>query len=105
MTIVIAYVPTPVGEAAVAAGIEQAVQRGEDLPIVDSRREGVAVDQSTATDADRDRLREQGRAAGGELEFHRQHHGDNLAEVILELAAERDASMIVIGVRNRSQVG
>lgn len=105
MTIVIAYVPTPVGEAAVAAGIEQAVQRGEDLLIVNSRREGAAVDQSAATDADRDRLREQVRAAGVELEFHRQHHGDNLAEVILELAAERDASMIVIGVRNRSQVG
>lgn len=105
MTILIAYVPTPVGEAAVAVGIEQAQQRSEDLLIVNSRREGVAVDQSTATDADRERLREQVHAAGVGLELHRQHHGDNLAEVILDLAAERDVSLIVIGVRSRTQVG
>ncbi|GAA1487595.1 universal stress protein [Brachybacterium sacelli] len=105
MTILIAYAPTPVGDAAVTLGIEQARLRGEDLLIVNSRREGVAVDQSTATEADRDRLREQVRAAGVELELHRLHHGDNLAEAILALAAEREVSLIVIGVRNRTQVG
>lgn len=105
MTILIAYVPTPVGEAAVRAGIEEATLRGEDLLIVNSRREGAAVDQSVATDEDRDRLREQVQAAGVSVRFHREHHGANLAEVILELAEQHDVSLIVIGVRNRSQVG
>ena len=52
MSILVGYVPTPVGEAAVRAAIEEARLRGERLLIVNSVREGALADKSVASDDD-----------------------------------------------------
>ena len=44
MTVLIGYVPTPVGEAALAAGLAEAAARGEDAVILNSPRRGSTVD-------------------------------------------------------------
>ncbi|MGW6172424.1 universal stress protein [Arthrobacter sp. NPDC055138] len=105
MSILVGYVPTPVGEAAVAAGIAEAKLRNEELLIVNSTREGALVDKTVASESDILRLKTAADAAGVIAEVLRPTHRDDLAEEILELAREREVSLIVIGLRQRSQVG
>ena len=45
MSIIVGFVPTPAGEAALTAGIAEAMLRNEDLVIVNSAREGALVDK------------------------------------------------------------
>ena len=101
----VGYVPTPVGEAAVAAAITEAKLRGEELLIVNSVREGSRVDKSVASDEDLSRLQKSAADAGITARVLRPSHRDDLADEILELAVEHDVSLIVIGLRQRTQVG
>ncbi|GAA2174677.1 universal stress protein [Arthrobacter parietis] len=105
MSIMVGYVPTPVGEAAVAAAITEAKLRGEELLIVNSVREGSRVDKSVASDEDLSRLQKSAADAGITARVLRPSHRDDLADEILELAVEHDVSLIVIGLRQRTQVG
>lgn len=105
MSIMVGYVPTPVGEAAVAAAITEAKLRDEELLIVNSVREGSRVDKSVASDEDLQRLTTAADDAGITSRVLRPSHRDDLADEILELAVEHDVSLIVIGLRQRTQVG
>lgn len=105
MSIMVGYVPTPVGEAAVQSAISEAKLRNQELLIVNSVREGSRVDKSVASDEDLQRLRTAADEAGVTARILRPSHRDDLADEILELAAEHDVSLIVIGLRQRSQVG
>lgn len=105
MSIMVGYVPTPVGEAAVAAAITEAKLRDEELLIVNSVREGSRVDKSVASDEDLSRLQKSADDAGITARVLRPSHRDDLADEILELAVEHDVSLIVIGLRQRTQVG
>lgn len=105
MSIMVGYVPTPVGEAAVAAAITEAKLRDEELLIVNSVREGSRVDKSVASDEDLQRLQKSADDAGITSRVLRPSHRDDLADEILELAVEHEVSLIVIGLRQRTQVG
>lgn len=105
MSIMVGYVPTPVGEAAVAAAITEAKLRNEELLIVNSVREGSRVDKSVASDEDLSRLKAAADDAGITARVLRPSHRDDLADEILELTVEHDVSLIVIGLRQRTQVG
>ena len=50
MSIIVGFVPTPAGQAALTAGIAEAKLRNEDLVIVNSARQGALVDKSVATE-------------------------------------------------------
>ena len=105
MSILVGYVPSPVGEAAATAAIAEAKLRGEELLIVNSSREGALVEKMVASAADLKRLAEASTAAGIQATVLQPSHTDDLAEEILELARVHDVSLIVIGLRQRSQVG
>lgn len=105
MSILVGYVPTPVGEAAVQAAIEEARLRAEPLLIVNSVREGALADPTVASDDDLRRITSAAEAAGVACTVLQPSHRDDLAQEILELADEHDVSRIVIGLRRRSQVG
>ncbi|MGK7222650.1 universal stress protein [Kocuria flava] len=105
MSILVGYVPTPVGEAAARAAIEEAGLRREPLLIVNSVREGALADRSVASPEDLDRITAEAEAAGVRWRVLQPSHRDDLAEEILELAREHEVSRIVIGLRRRSQVG
>ncbi|MFL4477908.1 universal stress protein [Paeniglutamicibacter sp. ORCA_105] len=105
MSILVGYVPTKVGEAAVRAAIKEAKLRHEELLIVNSVREGALVDKSVASAEDIERIKQSTVDAGIQARILESFHRDDLAEEILDLASRHDVSLIVIGLRQRSQVG
>ncbi|MFC4626982.1 universal stress protein [Promicromonospora alba] len=105
MTIVVGYVPTPAGEAAVQAAITEARLRDEDLLVVNSAREGSVVETTVATTEDLSRVLTLADDAGVRAEVVRGTHRDDFTDEILDLAEQHDASLIVIGLRRRSTVG
>ena len=105
MTIVVGYVPTPAGEAAVQAAITEARLRDEDLLVVNSAREGAVVETTVATTEDLSRVLTLADDAGVRAEVVRGTHRDDFTDEILDLAEKHGASLIVIGLRRRSTVG
>lgn len=105
MSVLVGYVPTPVGEAAAAAAIAEAKLRGMELLVVNSPRQGALVDKRTASPQDLKRLVEAANEAGVRAKVLQPEHADDLVDEILDLARVHDVSLIVIGLRHRSQVG
>jgi nucleotide-binding universal stress UspA family protein len=105
MSIVVGYVPTAVGEAAMTAAVAEARLRGEELLVLNSAREGSLVEPTVATDDDLARVLASAEAAGVTATVVRGTHRDDFSDEILELAAKHDATLIVIGLRRRSPVG
>ncbi|PRA10633.1 universal stress protein UspA [Arthrobacter sp. MYb211] len=105
MSIIVGYVPSNVGEAAVAAAIKESKLRQEELLIVNSSRDGSLVDKNTASPEDLDRVLESAAQAGIEARVLESTYRDDLTEEFLGLADEHQVSLIVIGLRQRSQVG
>ncbi len=98
--VVVAYSPDEYGEAALAAGAEEASRRSVPLVVVNATRGDAYVDPHFA-DADTvARLRER----VGEVEVLQEVVADVGAEVV-RVAQERDAELVVVGVRHRSPVG
>lgn len=56
MSVLVGYVPAPVGAAALAAGFAGAQLRGEELVVVNSVREGALVVKGTASPEDLARI-------------------------------------------------
>jgi nucleotide-binding universal stress UspA family protein len=105
VTVLVAYVPTPEGDAAYAAAVEEAGRRGERLLLLNTPREGAPV--STAV-ADEDTVRDlvgRAAAAGVDVEVRQDAHAGDLADEVGRVAGAVDASVIVIGMRRRSPVG
>lgn len=95
MAIVVAFLGTAEGEAALAAGLEQG--RAHSVPVV-----VVPLDQAAAS-----RAAELAAASGGEGGFSVAEplQGRDAADAFLAEATALDASLIVIGIRKRSTVG
>jgi nucleotide-binding universal stress UspA family protein len=105
MSIVVGFVPTPAGEAALSAGIAEAKLRNEDLVIVNSAREGALVDKSVAPDGVLAQAAQRATEAGVKATVIQPPYLNDLADEFLEFAREANASLIVIGLRHRTQVG
>jgi len=105
MSIVVGFVPTPAGEAALKAGIAEARLRNEELLIVNSAREGALVDKSVAPDDMLQGAARQATEAGVKASIIQPPYQHDLADEFLDVAREADASLIVIGLRHRTQVG
>jgi nucleotide-binding universal stress UspA family protein len=105
MTIVVGYVPTPEGEAALTAAISEARLRDEPLHIVNTSRGDSLIDSRFATGdalaAVRRRLDESGVVY--EVEQHVGSH--EASEEVVDLAERVRASLIVIGLRRRTPTG
>ncbi len=98
--------PPPAGEAALTAGIAEAKLRNEELVIVNSARQGSLVDKSVAPDDVLEKAAQRASAAGGvTASVIQPPYKDDLADEFLDVAREANASLIVIGLRHRTQVG
>lgn len=105
MTIVVGYVPTPVGEAALRRGIEEARLRG--LPVVVVNASGgdtVTGDAALADESQVDRLGKVLAEAGVAYDVRQPLRGDP-AEEIVHVAQAEHAALIVLGLRRRTPVG
>ena len=105
MSIIVGFVPTPAGDAALTAGIAEAKLRNEDLVIVNSAREGALVDKSVAPDDVLEQAARRASEAGVRATVIQPPYQHDLADEFLDVAREADASLIVIGLRHRTQVG
>ncbi|MEU0117496.1 universal stress protein [Streptomyces bobili] len=105
MTVLVGYVPTPEGEAALRAGIDEARLRGERMLVVNASRGDAYVDPRFAQEPDLAHVREDLAALGIEFDIRQVLGAGDAAEEIIELAERADVSLVVIGLRRRSAVG
>ena len=105
MTVLVGYVPTPEGEAAFTAALEEARRRSEPLVLLNSPRAGAPVSTDVAADDAVEGLTARAQAGGIPLEVRQHPHSGEIADEMLRVAQETDASVIVIGLRKRSAVG
>lgn len=105
MTIVLGYVPTQEGRAALAAAVEEAQLRQARLVVLNTTRADRLVDPRYAHDSDLAELTAVLESSGVAHEV-RHFTSDRLAgDDLVTLAAELSATMVVIGMRHRSPVG
>lgn len=105
MTILVAYVPRPEGQAALAAGIDASRQRKERLMVVNAGLGGTKEDASVASAPEVERIEKMLQAAGVEGEFKQFIRGKDAAEEIQAMIEPLQVSLLVIGLRKRSPVG
>ena len=105
MTVLVGYVPTPEGEAAFTAALEEARRRREPLVLLNSPRGGAAVSNDVAADGAVQEMTGRAQVDGVALEVRQAPHAGEIADEVLRVAQETDASVIVIGLRKRSAVG
>lgn len=105
VNIVVGYIPSREGLAALDYAIDQAKQTGATLTVVNTGRDGNYADPVFAQPKDLDSLDQQLQAAGIQHEVRQPTSGDTAAAVILATAQDVAADLIVIGIRRRSPVG
>lgn len=104
MTIVVGYVDTPAGRAALDHAITEAERRNARLVVVHASRTDAYLDHTPAKRA-LDEVRAQLEETGVEHEVRRLVRGREPADELIDVADEHDADLIVIGIRHRSPVG
>jgi nucleotide-binding universal stress UspA family protein len=105
MTIVVGYVPTAEGRAALDRAVEEALQRRLRLVVVNSSRGDALADPGFATEAEIEKVRGQLESAGVDFEIRRPVRGREASDEVVNAAKEVEASLIVIGMRRRTPVG
>ena len=105
MTIVVGYVPTPEGEAALAAAITEAQRSQQPVHVVNSSRGDAFVDAHFAGEGTLAAVREKLDASGVVYEIEQQVRGREGADEVVAVADRLHASLIVIGMRRRTATG
>jgi nucleotide-binding universal stress UspA family protein len=105
VTVLVGYVPTPLGEATLRAGVEESRRRDEPLLVVNMSRDDVLVDAHRAATDDLARVQRDVAELGVDVDVLRIDEGSDPADAILRTAQDRRASVVVIGLRHRSVVG
>jgi len=107
MAIVVGYVPTKEGRAALASAVVEAARRHVNLVVVNSQRGDKHVDdqETSAYEHEMEAATKQVKAAGLEVEIRQLVRGIDPAEDLMAVAEEIKADLIVIGLRRRTPVG
>ena len=104
MTILVAYVARPEGQAALDKGIEIATRRNERLLIVNAGPGG-GQDEAIVNGYEVERVEERLAKLPVQAEFKQFVRGKSAIEEIDEMVAQLQVSVLVIGLRKRSPVG
>ena len=105
MTIVVGYVPTPEGEAALTAAISEARLREQPLHVVNSSRGDSLSDPRYASEDTVGELRVRLDQTGVAYEVKQFVRGHDASEELVGEAERLNASLIVIGLRRRTATG
>lgn len=107
MNIVVGYVMSPEGDAAMEAAIAEAKLRNGSLFVLHSSRGGHSESEQEilAYREAGEALEQRLSAEGLEFELHGYVLGNAPSEDIVRVAKEQGADLIVIGIRRRSRVG
>ena len=109
MKLVIGYVMTDEGRAALQWGVDEAQRQGAELIIVHSMKGGGPPEEEEREiltyRAELDAIEERLAQAGIPHRTRRLIRGLSPAEDLVRVVAEEEADMIVIGIRRRSRAG
>ncbi|WP_153506503.1 universal stress protein [Cumulibacter manganitolerans] len=106
MPVVVGFIPTNEGRAALERAIEESKLRGEKLIVVGSNKGGDEfVKQGLNFDEELEKVTDRLEADGVDHEVHALVRGKDPAEDLVEVADRMGAKLIVIGLRRRSPVG
>ncbi|AMB39306.1 MULTISPECIES: universal stress protein [Paenarthrobacter] len=105
MTIVVGYVPTPEGEAALTQAIAEAKKSNNHLLVINSSKGDALVDNRYAQEPDIQGIEQRLATQGISHTITQPVRGHDAAAEVLDAADEHDADLIVIGLRRRSPVG
>lgn len=105
MTILVGYVPTAEGEAALNAAVTECRLRGESLLVVNASRGDVYADPGLASGADLDQVRRDLDELGVDFELRQPTVGRDPADELIATAADEQVTLVVIGLRHRTPVG
>jgi nucleotide-binding universal stress UspA family protein len=104
-TVVVGYLPTPEGIAALDQAKQWALSGGARLVVVNTGRNGDYAHPNFAPAQDLDAIDQELSTAGLSHDVVQPTDGRTAAEAILGAATEHDAGLIVIGLRRRTSVG
>ncbi len=105
MTILVAYVPHPEGEAALLKGIEIAKRRDEPLVVVNASPGGGQTDPSAVDVVAVEHVEALLKNSGINAEFKQLVRGKSAVEEIEDLVESMRVSLLIIGLRKRSAIG
>ena len=105
MTIVVGYVPTPEGEAALIGAGEEARMREEKLVVVSSTRGESVVGPAYPQTSALSRMVADIKGEGVDVEVQHKERAGDPADAILAAADAAAASLVVVGLKKRSAVG
>lgn len=104
MSVVVAYTPDAYGEAALSHGAAEATHRRTGLVVVNATKGDAFVDTRYA-DAEEMEVMLAGLAETGIDVAVRRDATADLAHLVIEVAAETNALLVVVGIRRRSPIG
>ena len=105
MTIVVGYVPTPEGEAALTQAITEARKSNSTLLVINSSKGDTLVDNRYAQEPDIQSIEDRLATQGIDHVIKQPVRGPDAAAEVLDAAEENNAELIVIGLRRRTPVG
>ena len=102
MTVVVGYVPTLTGLLAIAEAAREARARDAEVVVVNVVGGAGYLVSTAADEKDLDAVTEQLTGRGITSSMHQVNTDTSAASVILEVARARDASLIILGMHQRS---
>lgn len=105
MTILVGYIPSPLGDAALDRAVEEALGHQTDLVVLNFARGEEHEDVARISDDQTTELVRRLEATGVAHTVRRERASHSPADEILATAEEVSAELIVIGLRRRSPTG
>jgi nucleotide-binding universal stress UspA family protein len=103
--ILVGYVPTPEGEAALEAAAAEAELRGASVLLLNTSRGDAYIDSRYANQTELDAAEARLRERGVKVTIQQAVGTGDVAHELLRAAEENDVVLIVLGLRRRSPVG
>ncbi|GAB4094884.1 universal stress protein [Brachybacterium horti] len=105
MAVVVGFIPTDVGFAALDAARTEAERRGGPLILVNVVRDGVEDDPRHADEGQLDIAADHLRGAAVRVEVRQERTEDDIADVLLQVVEQERAELLVLGIRRQRELG
>jgi len=105
VTVLLAYISTPEGDAALSAAVDEARRRSTGAVVVNVTRPAEQAGSDFSTEQQLDGVAQRFGEAGVDVEVRQLPGGVDTADAIVAVADEIGPDLVVIGLRRRTAVG
>jgi nucleotide-binding universal stress UspA family protein len=105
VTLLVGYIPSSQGDAALDAAVAEARRRGTDLVVVNIARGEAVLETRRLYDDQAQALAARLESTGVPFTLRRELEDGDAADALLDVARQIDPEYIVIGLRRRSATG